>query len=52
MRVSLGRSSSATPDGQPMAPKEPEAKRQLMTLQELEALLRANKESRMQAQTH
>ena len=33
------------------APKQPEAKRQLMTLQELEAMLRASKESRTQAQT-
>jgi hypothetical protein len=31
------------------APKQPEEKRQLMTLQELEELLRASKESRTQA---
>jgi hypothetical protein len=31
------------------APKQPEEKRQLMTLQELEELLRASKESRKQA---
>jgi hypothetical protein len=31
------------------APKQPEEKRQLMTLQELEELLRASKESRAQA---
>jgi hypothetical protein len=34
------------------APKQPEEKRQLMTLQELEELLRANKKSPDAAQTH
>jgi hypothetical protein len=33
------------------APKQPEAKRQLMTLQELEEMLRVSKESKTQAQT-
>jgi hypothetical protein len=33
-------------------PKQPEEKRQLMTLQELEELLRANKKSPDAAQTH
>jgi hypothetical protein len=34
------------------APKQPEEKRQLMTLQELEELLRADKALRDPAQTH
>ena len=36
--------------GRPV-PKQPEAKRQIVTLQELEAMLRASKEEQNQAQT-